>query len=360
MTGSPLRVALIASARHPISEPFAGGLEAQTWMLARGLNRRGHEVSLFAAPGSDTLLAAKLLDVRRVEVSEAAARDVSMPPATWLEEHHAYLTLMMHLMNHGRRDYDVVHNNSLHYLPLAMARALPIPLVCTLHTPPTPWLESAIASGPCPAVFTAVSSRTATAWQHAVPAARVILNGVDLDRWQPGPGGGPLVWFGRLVAEKGPDLALRAARRAGLPLQLIGPVPDQAFFDERVRPLLGGDVEYLGHLSHTQLAEVVGRARATLVTPRWDEPYGLVAAESLACGTPVIGFARGGIPELVNDRCALLVAPDDVDALAAAAGRWASLSRRAARQRAERHCSADRMIDAYEHLYRSLTVEQAA
>ncbi len=360
MTTRPLRIALIASGRHPISEPFAGGLEAQTWMLADGLRRRGHQVSLFAAPGSDPGLAAQLLDVPRLQISEAATRDVSMPAIPWLEEHHAYLTLMLDLMQDGASRYDIVHNNSLHYLPLAMARALSVPLVSTLHTPPTPWLESAIASGPCPVTFTAVSARTAAAWQRTVPYAQVVLNGVDLNLWQPGPGGGPLVWFGRIVPEKGPDLAVQAARRAGLALQLIGPVSDQAFFDQRVRPLLGGNVSYLGHLSHQQLVSVVGQARASLVTPRWDEPYGLVAAESLGCGTPVIGFARGGLPEVADEHCATLVAPDDIDALAAAATRWSALSRGAARERALRHCSADRMIDEYEHLYRSLALEVAA
>lgn len=360
MTTRALRIALIASGRHPISEPFAGGLEAQTWMLADGLRRRGHQVSLFAAPGSDPRLAAQLLDVPGLQVSEAATRDVSMPAISWLEEHHAYLTLMLDLMQFGARRYDIVHNNSLHYLPLAMARALSVPFVSTLHTPPTPWLESAIASGPCPVTFTAVSVRTAAAWQPTVPYAQVVLNGVDVNLWQPGPGGGPLVWFGRIVPEKGPDLAVQAARRAGLPLQLIGPVSDPAFFDQHVRPLLGGNVSYLGHLSHHQLVAVVGQARATLVTPRWDEPYGLVAAESLGCGTPVIGFARGGLPEVVDVHCATLVAPDDIDALAAAATGWSTLSREAARERALGHCSADRMIDEYEHLYHSLALEAAA
>jgi glycosyltransferase involved in cell wall biosynthesis len=102
------------------------------------------------------------------------------------------------------------------------------------------------------------------------------------------------------------------------------------------------------------LVDVVGRASATLVTPRWDEPYGLVAAESLACGTPVIGFARGGIPEVVNHRCAALVRPDDIRALADAISARRDLDRRAARERAERHCSVGHMIDQYEHLYAEL------
>ena len=110
MTG--LRVALIASARHPIREPFAGGLEAQTWTLADGLRRRGHEVTLFAGPGSDAALGVAELPVRRIEISEQARGDVSMPTESFLAEHHAYLGLMLDLA--ATTDFDVVHNNSLH------------------------------------------------------------------------------------------------------------------------------------------------------------------------------------------------------------------------------------------------------
>jgi glycosyltransferase involved in cell wall biosynthesis len=345
---------VIASARHPIREPFAGGLEAHTWLLVRGLRRRGHEVSLFAAAGSDPSLSARMLEVSRLDVSAAASRDVSMPAEQWLGEHHGYLTLMLQLMNGDAGQFDIVHNNSLHHLPVAMARALRTPVVTTLHTPPTPWLESAIAAGPCPVTFAAVSRGTAAAWAHTVRDPAVIPNGIDVGAWPPGPGGGPLIWFGRMVHEKGPDLAIDAARQAGIPLQLAGPISDPAFFEQCVQPRLGADATYLGHLAHTELAAVVGQARATLVTPRWDEPYGLVAAESLACGTPVIGFARGGLPEIVDADCAALVLADDVDALAAAARTSASLSRAAARRRALSHCAARDMIQSYERLYLSL------
>jgi glycosyltransferase involved in cell wall biosynthesis len=247
-----------------------------------------------------------------------------------------------------------VHNNCLHHLPVAMARLLPVPVIMTLHTPPTPWLESAIQAGPSPVFFTAVSAHTAQAWRHAVQGVRVIRNGVDLDRWTPGPGGGPLVWSGRLVPEKGADLAIRAARMAGMPLELAGPVGDREYFATRIRPLLGRDVRYHGHLRHSELATLLGSASACLVTPRWDEPYGLVAAESLACGTPVCGFARGALPEILNGQCSVLTAPDDVRKLAQAIPAAARLPRGQARAHAQAHCSQDQMIDAYQALYREL------
>ncbi len=139
-----MRICMIASSRFPIREPFAGGLESHTFSLARELDRRGHEVSVFAAPGSRLGVPVTELAVGAFHSSEASRADVGAPPVAWMQEHHAYLTLMMRLAQRGGDDYDLVLNNSLHHLPVAMAPTVPIPVVTILHTPPVPWLESAI------------------------------------------------------------------------------------------------------------------------------------------------------------------------------------------------------------------------
>jgi glycosyltransferase involved in cell wall biosynthesis len=354
---SPLRVALIASAKYPIRQPFAGGMEAHTWALARGLRQRGHIVTVFAGAGCDPDLSVSQITPKRVQLSPAARTDVSMAPADWLQDHHAYLQLMMDLAAPDA-PFDVVHNNCLHYLPLATARLLTLPMVSTLHTPPTPWLESAIQTGTCPVHFVAVSQHTARAWQHQIPTVRVISNGVNPDRWRYGAGGGGAVWFGRLVPEKGADLAIRAAHLAGVDLELMGPIGDRTYFDREIAPLLDRHTRYLGHLDHSQLAERVARASVCLVTPRWDEPYGLVVAEALACGTPVCGFDRGALSELLSEDVAVLVAPDDVAALAAGIAKASRLPRAVARDRAVRHCSEDAMVDSYVRLYQELVPQR--
>jgi glycosyltransferase involved in cell wall biosynthesis len=351
MSGRPKRIALIASSRFPVTEPFAGGLEAHVFHLARTLHRRGHRVTLFAAEGSDPRLPVETVLPSALTLSDAARRDVSMPADAWMAEHHAYLVLMLALTGDRAHDFDVVHNHSLHHLPVAMAPAMRRPMLSTLHTPPTPWLESGLRAAGGSHHAVAVSGHTARAWTHVVPTPEVVPNGIDLADWATGPGGGPLVWFGRLVPEKGADLAIDAAVAAGRPLVLAGPVADRPWFDAVIAPRLGDDVRYLGHLCQSQLCEVVGRASATLVSPRWDEPYGLVVAESLACGSPVVAFARGGIPEIVDESCAVLTPPDDVAAMAAAIGAAAGLERAACRRRAESHCSIDAMVDRYEELY---------
>jgi glycosyltransferase involved in cell wall biosynthesis len=351
-----LRIGIIAAARFPVIEPFAGGLEAHVWGLADRLRRRGHDVTLFAGPGSDPALAVELLDLRRPRLSDAARADVSMSAPEWVDEHHAYLQLMLRLGRSAAEDFDVVHNHSLHYLPVAMAATVPVPIVCTLHTPPTPWLESALqVDDRCPAHFVAVSEHTARAWSHVLPHTRVIHNGVDVERWAQGPGGGPPVWFGRIAREKGTHLAIDAAVLAGTGLHVAGPIADRAYFEAEIRPRLSLDgIVYAGHLTHAELVRLLGAASVALVTPCWDEPYGLVVAEALACGTPVCAFARGALPELLPEECGRLVAPGDVEALAEALGPARRLSRAAARRHAVDTCSIDAMVDRYVELYETL------
>ena len=349
--GRTMRITVVASNRHPIAEPFAGGMESHTWTLARGLRARGHDVRVHAGVGSDPRLGdVRVLDDRPLSLTVDARDDVSMPAETFMRDHHAYQRLMLRLA--ADRSVDVVHNNSLHYLPVAMASTLQCPTVTTLHTPPTPWLESAATTADG-STFVAVSSHTASRWSQRLRVAQVIANGIDLDRWPPGYGtGGYAVWSGRLVPEKGAHLAVAAAAEAGVPLVLAGPAPDTDYLHQVLLPVLGHGARWVGHLDHAALARLVGSASVAVVTPCWDEPYGLVVAEALSTGTPVAAFARGAVPELVTEQCATLAEPGDVVGLAAAIRRSVRLSRAAARSRALHTCSAERMIDEYEQLYR--------
>ncbi|MCY7396594.1 MAG: glycosyltransferase [Nocardioides sp.] len=349
---------MIASSRFPISEPFAGGLEAHTHALVSALRRRGHQVALFAAPGSDPRLGAELLDVPTLQLSDDARRDISNPPEWLMREHHAYLGLMLEL---ARRDgtFDVVHNNSLHYLPVAMARSLSVPVVTTLHTPPLPWLESAVALSRDNCHFVAVSEAMRRSWAPVAPA-HVIHNGVDPDIWTYGAGGPRAVWAGRLVPEKAPHEAVRAALLAGLSIDLVGPVGDRAYVDTQVLPLLGPRVRHLGHLSQAEVRLVVARAAVAVVSPAWPEPFGLVAAEAVMTGTPVAAYARGALPEIISPEIGRLAEPGDVVDLARAIRAAASLDREVVHAQAHRRFSLDTMVDAYEQVYVELARSRAA
>ena len=354
-----MRIAIIAHLKHAISEPFAGGLEMHTHLLARHLRLRGHDVTLFASLRSDPSLGVEAIcdETSLLATGIDEANDVA-----FFREHHAYLTLMTGLR---ARAFDIVHNNSLHYLPVSMADTIATPMLTTLHTPPFCWLESGIRlSRPGATRFVAVSEATARMWAHVAPVDRVVANGIDLDRfpYRAVPDAEPyLVWYGRLVPEKGPTLAIAAARLTGMTLRIAGPIPDPAYFRDAVQPLLGDGLEYVGHLDHARLSRLIGGARAALCTPCWEEPYGLVVAEALACGTPVAAFRRGGVPDILDMRSGVLATPDDPASLADAAIRAMRLDRVDCRARATRTCDAEAMIDAYEALYREMleTPEEA-
>jgi glycosyltransferase involved in cell wall biosynthesis len=348
-------VAIIAAARFAISEPFAGGMEVHTHVLADALAARGHHVTVYAAGGEGRFDVERLLPVG-FDVSDAARRDVSAGPTATLSEHHSYLDAVLRLV---RARHQLVHINAVHHLPFACSPLLPSVVTGTLHSPPTPWLESALALAARqvnPPVLVSVSRANAAAWT-GVDISHVIGNGVDLQTWRAGPGGTAAVWTGRLVPEKAPHLAIDAARRAGLELQLVGPLHDETYFHDEIRPRLGHGIEYLGHMPTLEVASLVGRSSVAVVTPRWEEPFGLVVAEALACGTPVAGFARGALPELVDARTGVLAAPDDVAGLAQAMLDAATLSRRTCRSVAVERFSSTAMVDAYESWFADL-VEQ--
>jgi glycosyltransferase involved in cell wall biosynthesis len=350
-----MRLALLGHHVAPIRPPFAGGVESLTWYLARWLARRGHEVTLFAPPESEV----PGVEVRElalaVEPSASARADVAMPPRSFMAAHHAYQEVLVELAGEPGR-FDLIHSHSLHYLPVAMSGLLPAEVLLTLHTPPTPWLESALAaSGDSDLRLSAVSGAVADLWEDiAGPVDAVIQNGIDLADWAPGPGGEGVVWCGRMVPEKAPHLAIEAARAARLPISLAGPIVDAGYWEREVAPRLDDGVRYVGHLNHRALATLVGESRVAVLTPVWEEPFGLVAAEAIAAGTPVAAFARGGIPDFVGPDAGSLAPPGDVEALAAAIRRAAGLPRSRVRDHAERRLGIDAMGGAYEELYARL------
>jgi len=160
-------------------------------------------------------------------------------------------------------------------------------------------------------------------------------------------------WSGRIVPEKGLHLAIAAARHAGLPLRIAGPIGDEAYFEHCMEEA-GSSVSYRGHLGAATLAELVGGAEVALVTPCWEEPFGLVAIEALACGTPVAGFARGALPEIVDESCGALAAADDAEDLARKVALATERDPVECRARVERCFSLGAMTDRYLATYLTL------
>lgn len=336
-----MRVALTVDPEIPVPPRHYGGIERIVDGLVRGLVARGHEVSLFAHPDS-----------------RGAGRLVPWPGRSSRSRGDTMRNAAVLARETARGRYDVVHSFSrLAYLtPILPAR---VPKVMTYQRPisaRTTALAERLALGSLQ--FTAISQ-----WMVAAsPLAgrwRVVPNGVPLDtyafRADTGPDA-PLVFLGRVEEIKGPHLAIDIARRAGRSLVIAGNVPaeHEAFFRERIAPHLDGvSVRHIGPVDDAEKNALLGSAAALLMPIQWDEPFGIVMAEAMACGTPVLGLSRGAVSEVVEDGRTGFVRPT-VDGLAEAVGRLGEIDRAACRARVERLYSQDVMVEAYLDLYRSL------
>ncbi|MEP6980770.1 MAG: glycosyltransferase [Nakamurella sp.] len=360
------KILVISSLRFPIAEPFAGGLESHTWALATGLRARGHSVLVAGAVGSDPSVVGH--EFGRLPAGRPGERaDTMENDEVRAAESGAFHTLMDDVRAGLLGSFDLVHNNSLYSLPVEQAATLPHPMITTLHTPPLPWSERVLgARRHRDSDFVAVSASTARSWAPLL-FPRVVHNGIDTDVWRPGPGGRDAVWSGRLVAEKAPHLAIELAHAAGLGLTLAGPIGDPAYFAAEVAPRLGGDIRYAGHLSRDALATLVGSSAVALATPVWPEPFGMVVAEAMACGTPVVALARGGVPEIVDRTAGRLLPPPAGDVLTpadlwrarAAMDDACRLDRTAVREHAVRRLSLDAMLSGYEDVYRDVVHQES-
>ncbi len=345
-----MKIALLAHSHYPIAEPFSGGLESFTHGLTRSLIRKGHDVTLFAADGSDEAL-------NYQPFCTPTAEEIFRPTEDIVRyRERAYINVLDDIAKGG---FDLVHNNSLHYVPLHLANTLPCPMITTLHTPPfVPMINGFRNARLYDNHYTvAVSDNTGKQWQRQLSHLNynVIHNGVDTDIWRPVSEkcGDYALWSGRITPEKGTHLAIEAAVKAGIKLRICGPIFDEMYYIQQVLPLLqnhSDTVHYLGNLSMTQLRLHLAHATMLVCTPCWDEPFGLVVAESLACGTPVCGFANGALPEILNEECARLSVQDS-DVLAEAMMQMHDISPRYCRLYALKHFSLDAMVGQYEQAY---------
>lgn len=345
-----MKIAVLAHLKYPIGQPYAGGLEMHTHLLTVALKRHGHDVTLFASRGSDPALD----PVTLCDPTGDALMDPEREAVIDRAEHDAYLRMMEMVAAGG---FDLVHNNALHALPLQESARLGLPWVTVLHTPPFEALVRGIVQADPNMAYLAVSPSLAQEWAPLVPDAQVVDNGVDLSNFAfSAVADAPpyAFWSGRIVPEKGLHLAIDAARAAGLPLVFAGPKLNPAYWAAEIAPRLGPDLTHLGHLSHRDLAHHLGRARVAIVSPRWEEPFGLVVAEALACGTPVAAFRRGAMPDILDAQCGRLADPDDPQDLSLAIREAANLSRRACRDRAEALYDATAMTARYLEAYEAV------
>ena len=346
-----------------IREPQRGGSQAFVSDLARGLAGRGHDVHVYAAAGSqipgveviDTGIDPRSLTgtLYRAFGPAASGQGEAGPAAAAAES--AFSTAYA-AMQPGR--YDVIHNHAFDAPAIRLAAALQDPVVHTLHLPPDQAVSAALRQlaqrGRPPAVAT-VSEFQASAWGRVVPVDAILppYPPTAVIPWAGTAGQGAL-FAGRLSPEKGAVEAIDIARAAGVPIDVYGDPYDPGYSREQVGPRRDwpGVTIHRG-VPRTVLWAAMGRAAVVLCPARWDEPFGLAAAEAQACGTPVVAFRRGGLSEVIMDGVTgLLVPPDDVRAAAEAVSKVAGISRAVCREHAEGRLDLELSLDAHERLYR--------
>lgn len=353
-----MKVAIVAPLVSPIREPQRGGSQVFLAELARGLVARGHDVHLYAASGSEVPGVAVVdTGVDHGELEATLYRPSGAPTGGSAVAERAFAQVYS-LVRQSR--YDVVHNHAFDAPAVRLASGLGAPVVHTLHLPPDREVAGALRQAarrdPVPTVAT-VSRRQARAWRTVVPVREVLPPYIPTRRipFSPAAGSGAL-FAGRLSPEKGAAEAIAIARLAGVAIDVFGDRYDAAYARERIDPLSGqpGVAVHPG-VPQPVLWEAMGRAAVVLCPARWEEPFGMVAAEAQACGTPVVAFRRGALDEVVvAGVTGFLVASDDLPAAAEAVSASAALSRTACRRHAEDHLDIDGSLVAHEQLYERL------
>ena len=339
-----MRIAVISPPWAPVPPTLYGGIELVVDRQCVGFQNRGHEVLLFATGDSTCPVPTQWV------LEEAEGQRIGMAVPEQRHVIHAYEAV---------KDWgaDVVHDHSIIGPFHAADRYPELPVTTTIHGPfneeLTDIYESLNRDGTPIIAISHAQARSAP----TVQVERVIHHGVDVGEFPEGKGdGGYCLFLGRMHPDKGPHRAIAAAEHAGVPLLMAAKMREAwevAYFEEHVAPHLSDTIRYLGEVPHEQKLELLAGATALLNPIRWNEPFGLVMIEALACGTPVLAFPEGAAPEIVEDGVTGFLCADEA-AMAHDIERAADLDRGECRAAVENYFSTGRMVDEHLELFEAM------
>ncbi|MEI6144584.1 MAG: glycosyltransferase family 4 protein [Candidatus Berkelbacteria bacterium] len=349
-----MKIAILAALDTPVSADSLGGTEIWTHQYAEELISKGHDVTLFASEGSsfpgklfesakrsDVELPGQLLQVSREKIVEFSIRQI--------EE-------VIKIQD----QFDIIHLSNCNfdfYLPYV--KKFHKPVVLTVHSYNFSGEKAEELFLKYPEVFYVFN---ANSFKKTWPEPRhycVIHTGINLANFEFNQSPENYIfWMGRIHKDKGIEDAIEFAKKTGEKMIIAGPIRDQEYFDLEVGPYLSSNIEYVGELDHKKKVQYYKQAKAFLMTTKRDESFGLVAAESLACGTPVIAYDRGALSEVISDNeTGFIVEPDNIEQLVEKSKLIDSVDRAACRQRVEKNFNISAMTDKYLELYKKLMEE---
>jgi glycosyltransferase involved in cell wall biosynthesis len=333
-----LRVAVLAPIAWRTPPHHYGPWEQFASLLTEGLVAAGHQVTLFAT--ADSLTAAKLSATSPGGWSDDASIDPKVAEC-------------LHIASVFERadQFDIIHNG-FDFLPLTYSGLVDTPVVTTIHGFSSPVIVPVYERYDATTDFVAISDSDRHPRLHY---AATVHHGIETGAFACADHVGEhLLYFGRIHPDKGTAHAIEVARRSGRRLDIAGIVQDHAYFRDEVEPHLDGEqIRYLGAVDATHRCQTLGEAHALLHLIDFDEPFGYSVVEALACGTPVIAYSRGSMPEIVDDgRTGFLV--DDVDGAVDAVGAVGALDRTLIRATAVERFDVSRMVEEYVAVYRSV------
>jgi len=339
-----MRIAQIAPLMESVPPRLYGGTERIASYLTEELVRLGHDVTLFAS--GDSVTTGELVPcVPKALRLDASVRDI-IP----------YYMLMLDRVRQRAEEFDVLHFH-IDQFHFPLFRAIGGRTLTTLHGRQDLHDLRPLYAGFDDMPLASISH----AQRKPIPSANYVANvahGIPADLLRPvaRPQGGYVAFIGRIAPEKRPDRAIAIARALGVPLKIAAKVDraDEAYFRTEIEPLLGAPgVEFIGEINDLQKSEFLGEALALLFPIDWPEPFGLAMIEAMACGTPVLAFRCGSVPEVIDEGVTGLIV-DSVDEAIAALPRVMALDRQGVRRQFERRFTATRMANDYLNVYRSL------